>query len=127
MVLNPQHPHETIRFGANISSGDLFSENRPVQLEELRSFWTTVLGVAGPARLIVMALQRLDQGDGASVQAIAETLQVNPTFVTFHVKFLENKGLIRLQPSGEEPRAIVLSLTEEARRRLAELASQQKS
>ena len=86
-----------------------------------------MLGVAGPQRLIVMALQRLDQGDGVNVQAIAETLQANPTFVTSHAKFLENKGLIRLQPSREEPRAIVLSLTEEARRRLAELASQQKS
>jgi MarR family transcriptional regulator, organic hydroperoxide resistance regulator len=99
-----------------------------VQLEEFCNFWTKALGVPGPQWMIVMALQRLDQGEGASVQAIAESLQVNPAFVTSHARLLENKGLIRLKAPGDETGATMVSLTEEARRHLAELASlQQKS
>ncbi|WP_051382345.1 MarR family transcriptional regulator [Bradyrhizobium sp. Tv2a-2] len=96
-----------------------------MQLEEFRNFWTQVLGVPGPQWMIVMALRPLDQGDGASVQAIADALQVNPTFVTSHARFLENKGLIRLKASGEKPGAAMVSLTEEGRRHLAGLASLQ--
>jgi DNA-binding MarR family transcriptional regulator len=100
----------------------------PVQLEELHNFWTQVLGAPGPQWMIVMALQRLDRSDGASVQAIAETLQVNPTFVTSQARFLESRGLIRLQARCEESGAVSLSLTEKSRQRLAELALlQQKS
>jgi DNA-binding MarR family transcriptional regulator len=99
-----------------------------VQLEELRSSWAKVLGIHGPQWMIVMALQRLDQGEGASVQAVADMLQTNPTFVTSQSRFLEDKGLIRRKASGEDAGAVMLSLTEEAHRHLAELASlQQKS
>ena len=97
-----------------------------MQLEELRSFWTKVLGVHGPQWMIVMALQRLDKGEGASVQAIADMLQVNPGFVTSHSTFLEHKRLIRQTASGEAGGTMVLSLTEEARRHLAELDSLQR-
>ncbi|HLG85019.1 MAG TPA: hypothetical protein VKY22_28780 [Bradyrhizobium sp.] len=72
-----------------------------------------------------MALQRLDQGAGAHVQAIADMLDTNPTFVTTHARFQESKGLIRETLAGEDATAIVLSLTEQARRHLAELASLQ--
>jgi DNA-binding MarR family transcriptional regulator len=105
----------------------LLSENRPVQLEELHSFWAKVLGIHGPQWMIVMALQRLDQGEGASVQAIAGMLQVNPTFVISQSQFLESKGLVGRTASGEDAAAVMLSLTEEARRHLAELASLQQN
>ena len=99
-----------------------------MQLDEHRNFWTQVLGAPSPQWMIVMALQRLDRSDGASVQAIAETLQVNPTFVTSQTRFLESKGLIRLQAPGDDFGAVSLSLTEKSRQRLAELALlQQKS
>jgi DNA-binding MarR family transcriptional regulator len=92
-----------------------------VQLEQLRSFWAKVLGVPGPQWMIVMALQRLDRGEGAGVEAIADLLQVNPTFVTSQSGFLENKGLIQ-RAKGENGAATTLSLTDDARRHLAELA-----
>ena len=96
-----------------------------MQLEELRSFWTKVLGIHGPQWMIMMALQRLDQGEGASAQAIADMLQVNQTFVTSQSRFLEDKGLVRRKAAGGDAGAMMLSLTEEARRHLAELASLQ--
>jgi MarR family transcriptional regulator, organic hydroperoxide resistance regulator len=94
-----------------------------VQLEELRSFWTKAVGIHGPQWMIVMALQRLDLGEGARVKAIADMLQVNPTFVTSHTRFLENKGLVRAAAAGEDSTTMTLSLTDQARRHLAELAS----
>ena len=94
-----------------------------MQLEELRSFWTKVLGVQGPQWMIVMALQHLDQREGAHVQAIADMLDTNPTFVTSQSRFLESKGLIRVTAAGEDGAAVMLSLTDQARQHLAELAS----
>jgi DNA-binding MarR family transcriptional regulator len=98
-----------------------------VQLEELRSFWTKVLGVDGPQWMIVMALYHLDQGEGASVQAIAHLLHANPSFVTSQARFLESKGLIQRKPEDENPEAITLSLTGQAREHLAELALPKKA
>ncbi len=96
-----------------------------MQLEELRSYWAKVLGTAGPHWMIVMALQRLDHGDGASVQAIADLLETNPTFVTSQSRFLESKGLVRQISTGADGAAVVLALTDHARPHLAELASRQ--
>jgi MarR family transcriptional regulator, organic hydroperoxide resistance regulator len=93
-----------------------------LQLEELRSFWTKVLGIHGSQWMIVMALQHLDQGEGATVQAIADVLHVNPIFVTSQSRFLENKGLVRASAAGENGGATMLSLTDRARQHLAELA-----
>jgi MarR family transcriptional regulator, organic hydroperoxide resistance regulator len=96
-----------------------------VQLEELRNLWTKAFGIHGPQWMIVMALYRLDRGEGAHVQAIADLLQVNPTFVTSQVRSLESKGLIRRTAAGEEPGTMVLSLTELAREHLVSLESPQ--
>lgn len=98
-----------------------------MELEEIRNLWTKAFGIHGPQWMIVMALSRLDQGEGASVQAIADLLHMNPTFVTSQSRFLQNKGLIRLKASGEDPRAMTLALTETASRHLADLAMQQKT
>ena len=96
-----------------------------MQLEQLRSFWAKVLGTNGPQWMIVMALQRLDEGRGATVEAVAELLQANPGFVTSRSRLLESKGLIRVIAAGEDDAAIMLALTDSARRHLAELASLQ--
>ena len=94
-----------------------------MRLEELRSYWAKVLSAPGPHWMIVMALQRLDQGEGASAQAIAEMLDTNPSFVVSHSRLLENKGLVRLTRTGEDSAAIVLALTNQARQHLAEISS----
>jgi len=93
-----------------------------MRLEEVRDFWTKVLGIHGPQWMIVMALQTLDQGEGATVQAIADLLQVNPAFVFSHWRFLESKALVRETAFGENGPALTLSLTDRARSHLAELA-----
>jgi MarR family transcriptional regulator, organic hydroperoxide resistance regulator len=75
--------------------------------------------------MILMALQRLDQGQGASAQAVAEVLQMNLSFVTSQSRLLETKGLVRRKAAGDDPGDMMLSLTEKARHHLAELALRQ--
>ena len=96
-----------------------------MQLEDLQNFWAKVLGIHGPQWMIVMALQRLDRGEGTSALAVADMLQMNPTFVTSQSQFLESKGLVRRTAFGDEAGTMMLSLTEQAHEHLAELASQQ--
>jgi DNA-binding MarR family transcriptional regulator len=96
-----------------------------MRLEEVRDFSTKVLGIHGPQWMIVMALQRLDRGEGATLQAIADLLQVNPTFVTSNSRLLERKGLVRAI-ARDDGAIVMLSLTGQARQHLAELASLQK-
>ena len=76
-----------------------------MQLEELRNLWTKVFGIHGPQWMIVMALCRLARGEGVHVQAIADLLQVNPTFVTSQSRYLESKGLIQRKRPARAPRA----------------------
>jgi MarR family transcriptional regulator, organic hydroperoxide resistance regulator len=95
------------------------------RLETVRDFWTRVLGIRGPQWMIMVALQRLDQGQGACGQAIAEMLCVNQSFVTTQARFLEKKGLVRRKALGEGDGAVMLWLTEKARQHLAEISHEQ--
>jgi DNA-binding MarR family transcriptional regulator len=97
-----------------------------MRLEEVRDFWTKVLGTHGTQWMIVAALRELDQGEGATVQAIADLLQVNPGFVASHSRFLQGKGLVRATVADEDGAAMMLSLTDQARRHFTELALLQK-
>jgi MarR family transcriptional regulator, organic hydroperoxide resistance regulator len=94
-----------------------------IPLEKVCSFWIKVLGIHGSQWMILMALQRLDQGQGASAQAIAEVLHMNLSFVTSQSRLLETKGLIWRKAAGDDHGAMMLSLTEKARHHLVELAS----
>ncbi len=87
-----------------------------MNLDEVRNFWAKVLGSSGPEWMIVMALQHLDEGEGSSVQAIADMLRVNRTFVISQSRFPTNRGLIRESAAGENGAAAQLSLTDQARR-----------
>ncbi len=91
--------------------------------EELRTFWSKVLGVYGPQWMIIVALQKLDEGEGVPVRAVATMLNVDPTFVTTHSRLLERKGFISRGAAGEFEQAMRLSLTDKAQKHAAELAS----
>jgi DNA-binding MarR family transcriptional regulator len=95
------------------------------RIETVRSFWRKALGTAGPHWMIMTALQRLDQGQGASGQVIADVLSANLTFVTSQSRVLERKGLVRREVVGEGSGATMLWLTEKARLLLAELSARE--
>src|ERR1700751_4038416 len=98
-----------------------------VHLEELRYFWAQTLGVSGPQWMILMALADLDQGDGVPVNVVSKKLHVDSSFVTTQSKLLEKKGFLRRKPSTSDARIVQMSLTDKARKHLANLASQQEA
>ncbi len=75
---------------------DVISIN--VHLEEIRSIWARNLGITSPQWLILMAVNDLDRGKGASVRAVSTKLHVDPSFVTTQTKSLEKNGFVRRIP-----------------------------
>ena len=93
-----------------------------VNLEEVRNFWAEILGVRGPQWMIVVALQKLDQGRGVPVTALAKMLHVNPIFVLTQSRLLEKKGLVRRTAVSDDPTTASLFLTDKASAHLAKPA-----
>src|SRR5262245_24180356 len=84
---------------------DVISIN--VYLEEIRSIWARSLGITSPQWLILMAVNDLDRGKGASVRAVSTKLHVDPSFVTTQTKSLERNGFVRRIPSEEDGRVVL--------------------
>jgi MarR family transcriptional regulator, organic hydroperoxide resistance regulator len=102
---------------------DVISIN--VHLEEIRSIWARNLGITSPQWLILMAVNDLDRGNGASVRAVSTKLHVDPSFVTTQTKSLEKNGFVRRIPSEEDGRVVLMSLTDKASKQIASLYAQQ--
>jgi len=95
--------------------------------EELRSFWSKALRAYGPQWMIIVALQKLDDGEGALFEAVAAKLNVDPSFVTTHSRLLVRKGFVSLRATGNFEEAVRLSLTGKAQKYLAEFAARQRN
>src|SRR5215469_14206095 len=95
--------------------------------EELRTFWSRALRTYGPQWMIIVALQKLDEGEGALVEAVATMLNADPGFVTTHSRLLARKGFVSLKATGKFEKALRLSLTGKAQKHLAEFAAQQRN
>jgi len=104
---------------------DIISIN--VHLEEIRSIWARNLGITSPQWLILMAVNDLDRGNGASVRAVSTKLHVDPSFVTTQTKSLEKNGFVRRVPSEEDGRVVLMSLTDKASKQIASLYAKQSS
>lgn len=102
---------------------DVISIN--IHLEEIRSVWARSLGITSPQWLILMAVNDLDRGKGASVRAVSTKLHVDPSFVTTQTKSLEKNGFVRRIPSEEDGRVVLMSLTDKASKQIASLYAQQ--
>lgn len=102
---------------------DVISIN--VHLEEIRAVWARGLGISSPQWLILMAVNDLDRGKGASVRAVSTKLHVDPSFVTTQTKSLEKNGFVRRIPSEEDGRVVLMSLTDKASKQIASLYAQQ--
>jgi MarR family transcriptional regulator, organic hydroperoxide resistance regulator len=95
-------------------------------LEDIRRIWANALGVSGPQWLILMAINDLDVGSGVSVSDVAQKIHVRGTFVTAQTKSLERSGLLIREPSAEDARVVLMSLTHEARSKIAKLSARRK-
>ncbi|MDA9393061.1 MarR family transcriptional regulator [Bradyrhizobium sp. CCBAU 45394] len=94
-------------------------------LDDLRYFQANALGITGPQMMILMALTELERDDGVPVNVVAKLMTVGSAFITKHSKELENKRFVRRKPCTKDARVVHLSLTDNARKRLASIAAQQ--
>lgn len=84
------------------------------QLEEIHKSWAQLLGISEPQWLILMAIDELDEGRGASGIAVANKLRIHPAFVTNQTKRLEKMELLARVTSPDDARFLQMSLTQKA-------------
>ncbi len=72
-----------------------------------------------------MAVMDLDKDGGAPAGVVAKLIKVDPSFITLHSKALEKVGFVRRKTGIRDARVVQLSLTNKARKRLANIAAQQ--
>ncbi|QUS41881.1 MarR family transcriptional regulator [Tardiphaga alba] len=94
-----------------------------VHLDEIRHFWAKELGISGPQWMILMAVDDLNSGGGVSVKDVSAMLHVDPSFVTTQSKILEKNGFMRREPSRQDARVVLMSLSEKAGRKIATLTA----
>lgn len=94
-----------------------------VHIDEIRHFWAKEIGISGPQWMILMAIGDLDRGNGVSVKDVSAMLHVDPSFVTTQSKMLEKNGFMRRVPSTEDARVVLMSLSDKASKKLAQLSA----
>lgn len=93
-----------------------------VHLDEIRHFRAKTLGISGPQFAILLAIKRLDEGEGVSVRHVARALHVDSSFITTQSKLLEKKAMVRRRVDGSDARVVNLSLSDKASKQIAGLA-----
>lgn len=96
-----------------------------VCLEDFLHVRAESLGISGTQLAILMAVTDLDKDGGAPAGVVAKLMKVDPSFITLHSKALEKVGFVRRKPGVRDARVVQLSLTDKARKRLANIAAQQ--
>ena len=98
-----------------------------IRLDELRSIWAKMIGITGPQWMIMTVLANAeDRSVGLPVGAVSKVLRVDQSFVVTQSKLLEKKNLLRRKSSTEDARVVNLSLTEHAKKQMANLSAQRK-
>ena len=91
-------------------------------LQEVRNRLGGLIGLSGTQYTILNSIARLSRGTPElGVNALAEHLHLSGAFVTIEVNKLVQAGLVTKVPNPDDRRRVVLAVTEEAERRLAEL------
>ncbi|MGY4431137.1 DNA-binding MarR family transcriptional regulator [Bradyrhizobium sp. F1.13.1] len=96
-----------------------------VCLEDFLHVRAEALGISGTQLAILMAVMDLDKDGGAPAGVVAKLMKVDPSFITLHSKALEKVGFVRRKTGIRDARVVQLSLTNKARKRLANIAAQQ--
>jgi MarR family transcriptional regulator, organic hydroperoxide resistance regulator len=97
------------------------------QLEEIHKAWAELLGISEPQWLILMAIDELDSGNGVSGVDVSNKLRIHPAFVTNQTKSLEKAGLLAREPSPDDGRFVLMSLTAKARSDIAKLSKKRQA
>ena len=91
-------------------------------IEEVRNRLGGLIGLSGTQYTILNSIARLSRSaPELGVNALAEYLHLSGAFVTIEVNKLVQAGLVTKVPNPDDRRRVVLAVTQEAERRLAEL------
>lgn len=96
------------------------------RLEAIRDGYAQLIGVTGIQYTILVCISVLSAAQSVTVKAIAEHLKLSGPFVTVEVGKLVSAGLVAKTADPTDGRKVSLTLTDEARRRLAGLAPTQR-
>ncbi|MGY3443511.1 MarR family winged helix-turn-helix transcriptional regulator [Bradyrhizobium sp. USDA 4473] len=125
MVMTERRSTDKLQDAAERLAWEIVSTS--MRLEELRSIWAKMIGITGPQWMIMTVLANAeDRNVGLPVGAVSRALRVDQSFVVTQSKLLEKKNLLRRKSSTEDARVVNLSLTEHAKKQMANLSSQRK-
>jgi DNA-binding MarR family transcriptional regulator len=95
------------------------------RVAECRSWFGQRIGLSGIAYTTLISIAYMEDEEGVGVSRIAEHLHLSGAFVTIEVNKLVKAGLVRKRVNENDRRRVLLTVTDEARRRLAELRTVQ--
>ncbi|MFS8036880.1 MarR family winged helix-turn-helix transcriptional regulator [Xanthobacter sp. AM11] len=91
-------------------------------IQEVRNRLGALIGLSGTQYTILTSLARLNaRAQELGVNTLAEHLHLSGAFVTIEVNKLVAAGLVTKTTNPDDRRRVVLAVTEEAERRLAEM------
>jgi DNA-binding MarR family transcriptional regulator len=96
------------------------------RLQEIRNRLGEVIGLTGPAYSILIAIEHLSSEGEVGVSRVSDHLHLSGAFATTEVIKLVKAGLVHKETHPEDGRRVVLTVTDLAREKLAELAATQK-
>lgn len=96
------------------------------RLEAVRDGYAKIIGVTGIQYTMLVCISVLGENQSVTVKAVAEHLKLSGPFVTVEIGKLVGMGLVDKAGDPSDRRKVSLSLTDEARTRLAELAPKQR-
>lgn len=95
-------------------------------IQEVRNRLGALIGLSGTQYTILTTIARLaDRTPELGVNTLAEHLHLSGAFVTIEVNKLVAAGLVTKATNPEDRRRVVLAVTEEAERRLADMTAVQ--
>lgn len=91
------------------------------RLFSLRRNVAKSIGLNSPEFAAILAIARLDQGEGVRIKALADDVHIAATNMTATINALHQNGWVNKLADPEDSRAVRVSLTPTARHRLSVL------
>lgn len=92
--------------------------------DRIRERMAATLGLTGIQYHILMAVAEAGEGKPVTVSAIADHLHITGSYVTMESRKLARMGLLDKLRNPEDRRSVLLSLTDESRKKLEDFAPQ---
>lgn len=96
------------------------------RLEQVRARFAAFIGLTPPQYTILITVRHLQGGEGVGVRQVADHLALSPAFVTQETGRLVQAGVLNKDPSPDDRRRVLLTVTEHGTELLRRLAPVQR-